>query len=71
MLLLDDPRFIAAYAPCIPLPLFMVKLQVQLLKRYLDVEGIPGNPEQQAKSQDQGSSVDQEVPVVECRKDSH
>lgn len=44
--------------------LSMASLKVQLFKRYLDIEGIPGEPEQQAQGQDQRSCVDKEVPVV-------
>lgn len=55
---------------CVPSPLPTGALQVQLLKRQPDVEGVPDGPEQEAERHDQGPRVDQEVPVIERRKDA-
>lgn len=49
----------------------MATLEVQLLKRHLDIEGIPGKPEQKAQGQDQSPCIDEEVPVVQCGEDPH
>ena len=57
-------------SPCPP-PLPTARLQVQFLKRHLNVEGVPGDPEKQAESQDQGPRVDQEVPEVKGGEDAH
>lgn len=62
----SSPRFRA----CVPPPLPTAKLQVQFLKRFLDVEGIPADPEHEAESKDQGPRVDQEVPVIEGGEDA-
>lgn len=53
------------YSTCVSPPLPTAKLQVQFLRRHLDVEGIPDDPEHQAESQDQGPRVDEEVPVTQ------
>lgn len=53
-LLLGLPAAPGSQEACVPYPLLTGKLQVQFLKRQLNVEGVPGDPEQEAEGQDQG-----------------